>query len=225
MNKSRIILIAILALWLAACSTITSVADLAGNPTAQSSETQSVMVTGIPNLTVTHFAGRVTVREGETGRVSADLTKMSRLSNEASAREQLDEIVMTFTQQNNDVNLTVKGPENPATVSASPTADLSLTVPPGTNLVLTLGAGDITVEEPAGDVVVNSGAGIINVSLPDSASFQLKISGGPTRVNSDFPGVGGTGVATAIETTVGDNPDQSLTITLGAGEVNINQSP
>lgn len=224
MINYRILLIGLICLALSACSVISSVTDLAGNPTAQSSETQGVIVTGVPNLSVTHFAGRVVVREGEPGRINADLTKMSRLGNETRAREQLDEIVMAFTQQNNDVSLTIKGPEATASVSASPTADIALAVPPGTSLVLNLGAGDITVEKPAGDVVVNGGAGIVTITLPADAAFRLKVSGGPTRVNSDFPGVAGGGVATAIDTTVGDNPTQNLVITLGTGEVNINQA-
>jgi hypothetical protein len=225
MKKYRLLMIIVLALLLAACNSISGIADLAGSPTAQSTETQGVIVEGMPNLTVNHFAGKITVREGDPGRISAELTKLSRLRDQDQARAQLDEINMAFTQRGSDVTLTVEGPQSTLDMVASPTADLVLTVPPGTNLALTLGAGDITVEEPAGDVVVNSGAGIVTVTLPDGASFHLKVSGGPTRVNSDFPGVAGAGVATAIETTVGDNPNQSLTITLGAGEVNINQSP
>jgi hypothetical protein len=225
MKKYRVLIIIILILALAACNSISGIADLASNPTASSSETQGVIVEGIPNLTVNHFAGKIDVREGDPSRISADLTKMSRLRDQDQARAQLDEINMAFTQSGTDVVLTVEGPQATLDMIASPTANLELTVPPGTMLNLNLGAGDISIEEPDGDVVVNSGAGNNTVTLRPGTSFNLRVTGGVTQINSDFPGVPGGGVATNVETTVGDNPTQNITITLGAGEVNINQAP
>ncbi|MFO7664376.1 MAG: hypothetical protein R6X18_17530 [Chloroflexota bacterium] len=224
MKKYRVLIIIVLILALAACNSISGIADLAGSPTASSSETQGVIVEGVPNLTVNHFAGKINVREGDPGRISADLTKMSRLRDQDQAQAQLNEINMTITQRGTDVVLTVEGPQATLDMIASPTADLELTVPPGSMLNLNLGAGDISIDEPDGDVVVNGGAGNITVTLPPGTSFNLQVAGGVTRVNSDFPGVPGGGVAANVETTVGDNPTQSLSFNLGAGEVNINQS-
>jgi hypothetical protein len=192
---------------------------IGGDVTATADETSGVIVNGIPSLTVNHFAGTITVHDGEAGKITANLTKQSRIADEAEARAQLDQIVMTFTQNGTDVVLDVDVPDSFAELAQGPTGDLELLVPPGTILDLNLGAGEITVEQPSGDVEVNSGAGTVTVVLPADASFRLMVTGGVATVRSEFEGVPGGGPAAAIDTTVGSNPTQTLTFNLGAGEV------
>ena len=69
-----------------------------------------VIVNGIPTLTVNHFAGTITARDGEPGHITANLTKQSRAKSETDAQAQVDQIVMTFTQHGTDVVLN-DGPE------------------------------------------------------------------------------------------------------------------
>lgn len=214
----KLLITMLFVLLLAACTAIS------GDATAEVTETQGVIVEGVPTLTVNHFAGNIAVKPGDDGKVTANLTKKSRLPDEAEAEAQLDNIVMSFSQRGTDVTLNVEGPENVVGMVNTPSADLELLVPAGATLFLNLGAGDITVEEPAGDVTINTGAGNSTVTLPAEASFRLRVSGGAITVNSEFEGVPGGGLATDINTTIGDDPTLTLTFNLGAGEVRLEKA-
>lgn len=216
-----ILLIALGAIALAGCTTLDAIT---GDVTAESEETQSVIVPGVPSLIVSHFAGNVTIRDGEADKITANLTRQSRLSDVAEAEAQLDLITMTFTQSGTDVTLSVEGRDRAGEGLDAATANLELLVPPGTVLDINLGAGNLTVEQPSGNVRVNLGAGNATVTLPDDASFNLSVSGGVGNVNSDFAGVPGGGIATDIDTTIGDSPTQTLTFNVGAGDININKA-
>lgn len=221
MPRAILILTLLLGLVLAGCTSLTS---LGGDVTAETTETQGVIVEGVPNLIVNHFFGDVVVRPGEDGKITANLTKKSRLPNQAEAEAQLDQVVMSFSQLGTDVTLTIDGPEGRNTVTDVvnlPSADLELLIPAGTTLQVELGAGDVSVEQPTGDVTVNSGASDVTATLPVGASFRLLITGGAVNVTSDFAGVPDGGVATDIDTAVGDNPTQTLAFNLGAGTVRL----
>jgi len=227
MIRKWLVWLFVLALALAGCAGLGGIVGNAvgGGITAEATETQGVIVPDVPALTVDHFAGSITVRDGEADKITANLTKQSRLNDEAAAQAQLAEMVMSFTQSGTDVTLTIEEPGNTgAEMATEPTAELELLVPPGTNLELTLGAGNITVEQPAGDVRINSGAGNATVTLPADASFRLVISGGVSAVQSDFEGVPAGGIATEIDTTIGDNPTQTLTFDVGVGEVRLEEA-
>lgn len=193
--------------------------------TAEETETQGVDVPGVPLLTVNHFAGDIDIRPGEDGHITANLTRRSTLPNAEEAREQLDNIVMTFTQSGTTVALNIEGPDTAIGRINTPSADLELLVPPGTTLDLNLGAGDITVEQSESDLTVNLGAGNSTVTLPADASFRLQVTGGAVNVTSEFEGVPDGGIATDVEATIGDNPTQTLTFNLGAGEVKLQKAP
>jgi|CXWK01.1.fsa_nt_gi hypothetical protein len=210
---------------LSACSALGGLDSLTGEVTAESEETQSVIVPGVPTLIVDHFAGNVTIRDGEADKITANLTRQSRLNDAAEAQAQLDLITMTFTQSGTDVTLSVKGRDGISEGLDAATANLELLVPPGTVLDVNLGAGNLTVERPSGDVTVNLGAGNATVTLPEEASFNLSVSGGVGNVNSEFEGVPDGGIATDIDTTIGDSPTQTLTFNVGAGDINLNIAP
>ena len=89
-----VVLLVLLAAVLPGCSALDG---LGGEVTAESEETQSVIVPGVPSLIVSHFAGNVTIRDGEADKITANLTRQSRLSDAAAAQAQLDLITMTFT--------------------------------------------------------------------------------------------------------------------------------
>lgn len=219
MKRNLLLLFVVVGLLLAGCTEI----RLDGPVTAAENETQSVVVTGVPTVTISNFAGTITVRNGEAGKVTGNLTRQSRATDEAEAQAQLDSITMEISQTNNNVEMTVDAPHNTDNLQAGLTAELEVLVPPGSTLSLNLGAGDITVEEPAADVAYNLGAGTATTVLPADASFNVSISGGVTGVDSDFPEVSGGGLATDMDVTVGANPTQTLTFNVGAGEVNLRQ--
>ena len=221
MSRAIFIITLLLSLALAGCTSISSVG---GNVTAETTETQGVDVVGVPTLTVNHFAGTIRVRRGEGDHITANLTKQSRLPDQAEAEAQLDNVVMAFTQSGTDVTLNIEGPDTMVESINSPTADLELLIPAGTTLDLNLGAGEITLEEPDGDVAVNLGAGDSTAILPADASFRLRVSGGAVTIDSEFEGVPGGGVATDIDATVGSSPTQTVTFNLGAGKVNLQKA-
>lgn len=221
MFRYILLLTLLLGLLLAGCTTL---ATLDGDATAEMTETSGVDVPGPPALTVNHFAGTITVRTGEEGHITAKLTKQSRLPDRVEAEAQLDNMTMAFTQNGTDVTLNVDGPEGIIESVNSPSAELELLVPPSTTLFLNLGAGEITIEEPDGDVDVNLGAGEATAILPADASFRLEVGGGAIGIDSDFAGVPGGGVATAVDVTIGDNPTQTLSFNLGAGDINLQKA-
>lgn len=226
MFHSRWFLLALLVtlVALSACSALGVMDSVTGEVTAESEETQSVIVPGVPTLIVSHFAGNVTIRDGEADKITANLTRQSRLDDAAEAQAQLDLITMEFTQSGTDVTLSIEGRDGASQGLDAATANLELLVPPGTVLEITQGAGNLTIEQPGSDVTVNLGAGNATVTLPEDASFNLSISGGVGNVNSDFAGVPDGGLATDIDTTIGDNPTQTLTFNVGAGDINLNKA-
>ncbi len=223
-NRWLLLPLLLLVVSMSACSALGGLGGLTGDVTAESQETQSVIVPGVPSLIVNHFAGNVTIRDGETDTITANLTRQSRLSDAAEAQAQLDLITMAFTQSGTNVTLTIEGRDGASQGLDAATADLELLVPPGTTLDINQGAGNLTVERPGSDVTVNLGAGNVTVTLPDDASFNLSVSGGVGNVNSDFEGVPDGGIATDIDVTIGDNPTQTLAFNVGAGDININKA-
>jgi hypothetical protein len=221
MSRIYLLMVLPLVVLLAAC---TAFSGLDENATAETTETQGVIVQGVPALTVNHFAGDINVRPGDEGKITANLTRMSRLDDEAEAQAQLDSIVMSFSQQGANVTLDVEGPDSAAEMVNGPSANLELFVPPGAILTLNLGAGDITVEEPQGDLAVNVGSGNSTVTLPGDAAFRLVIGGGAVDVTSEFEGVPVGGVAVGIDAIVGENPTQTLTFNTGAGQVHLQKA-
>lgn len=221
MFRKHLIIFALLVFVLAACMS----GNQSGTVTAESEESQSVIVTGIPSLKVNHFAGTISVKNGEDGKITANLTRQSRSRDETDAQAQLEQIEMAFTQSGLEVELSVDAPDNFAELTTGPTAELELLVPMGTHLDLNLGAGVITADQPAGDLTINSGAGEVTVTMPADASFRVMITGGAAGVDSEFEGIPNGGVAVDIDRTVGDNPTQTLTINVGAGAINLRKAP
>ena len=219
------ILLTLWVLFLLASAGCTALSGLSGGITAESTETQGVDVPGVPSLTVNHFAGEINVTNGEAGRIEADLTKHSRLDNKAEAQAQLDGIVMSFTQSGTDVTLNVEGPDSFSELAAGPSASLEVRVPPGTILDVNLGAGEVTVDQPADDVTINNGAGEATVILPAEAAFHLLVTGGVAEITSDFEGVPNGGVAADVDVMIGADPTQNVTFNLGEGEVHLRQAP
>lgn len=224
MSRKILIPLILCTVVLAACIAIP---ELSGKTTAEETESAELTVDGAPPIEITNFAGTITVREGDPGRISATVLKESRLADAAEAQAQLDEITLTVEETAGGARVVVDGPDNIDNIQdleIGLSARLEVTVPPGSNLDVNLGAGEITLEQPTGDVDVNNGAGEATAILPADASFQLHVSGGVAEVKSEFAGVPGGGVAANVDATVGNDPTQTLTFHLGAGEVRLQKA-
>jgi hypothetical protein len=212
-------------LLLASCM---SLPDLSGEVTAEETESAELAVDGALPIEINNFAGTITVREGDPGQIAATVVKESRLANEADAQAQLDEINLIVEETATGARVEAEGPDNADNledVEFGLTARLEVTVPPGSDLTLNLGAGEITLDQPTGDASVNSGAGAATAILPADASFNVHVTGGVAGIDSEFEGVPDGGIATDVEATIGDNPTQTLTFNLGAGEVKLQKAP
>lgn len=220
MSAKHLMIVLLLGLMLPACIDLPNLSE---TPTVEEDETQGVIVNGIPTLTVDHFAGTITARDGEPGHITANLTKQSRAKSKTDAQAQVDQIVMTFTQNGTDVVLSIDGPNAVDKLANGPSAELELLVPPGTVLNLNLGAGQITVEQPSGDLEVDNAAGLTTVFMPAEASFHLVVDGGVAHMSSEFEDAP-SGLAANIDANVGNNPTQSLTFHIGAGEIELRKA-
>lgn len=216
MSAKHLMIVLLLGLMLPACIDLPNMSE---TPTVEVDETQGVIVNGIPTLTVNHFVGTITARDGEPGRITANLTKQSRAESKDDAQAQVDQIVMTFTQNGTDVVLSIDGPHTLNQLTQGPSAELELLVPPGTALHLNLSAGEITVQQPTGDLEVDVAAGLARVFMAADASFHL-VSSGAAHISSEFEDVP-SGLAANIDTHIGDSPTQALTFHLGAGEIEL----
>jgi len=219
MRARKLSVLAVLLLALAACAGLRGVES--GDITAQAEETQSVIVPGVPTLTVNHFAGDLTIRDGAADKITAHVTRQSTLSDAAAAEASLADITVAFSQSGSDVTLDVEVPKKLTNEINDLQAIVELEVPPGTTLFLNQGGGNVVVEQPSCDVTIDAGAGDFTVTLPADAAFRLIVAGGVAKVASDFEGVPSGGLAADIDTTVGDNPTQTLTFNVGAGQVNL----
>lgn len=199
--------------------------QLSGKITAESTETQTIAVGESPAVEIANFVGVVKVSEGAPGEVTATLTRQSRHDDPAAAEALLDQITWSLIQTGDGARILIEGPDGANDLKAGLSAVAEVQVPPGSDLTVDLGAGEASFDRPTGDVTYNGGAGLAKVILPSDASFTLRVTGGVAAVDSDFAGVPSGGVATDLTHTVGENPTQSLTFNMGAGEIKLEQAP
>lgn len=207
----------ILGLLLVSCSG----AAMLESATASASETQGVVVTGTPSVTLSNFAGAVTVRDGEADRVVANLTKLSHHPDADQAQADVNGINMSISQANNDVDIRIEGPREGDSLSLGAMAEVELLVPPGSEVALTLGSGAIEVVEPSGDIQVELGEGNVTFRMPADASFTVDIAGGEAKLESDFAEVTEEGLADSTVAVVGSDPAVTLFLRLGSGSIRL----
>lgn len=198
---------------------------LSGKITAESTESQTIAVGETPAIEITNPVGMIEISEGTPGEVSATITKQSRHEDPAEGEALLDQITWSLTETGNGVRLLIEGPENTDNFESGLSAVAVVQVPPGSDLVVNLGAGETSIDQPTGDVVYNGGAGLVTVNLPRDASFNLHITGGVAAIESDFAGVPAGGVGTDVTHTIGDNPTQTLMFNMGAGKIHLMKAP
>lgn len=108
-----------------------------------------------PTLVIDNFAGNVRIETGSDGVISA--VASIRAAGAASVRD----ISVEPTQEGDTVSIRTRRPSGRiATVAV----DLDLTVPEGTRIEVTSGAGDVTAEDVHGEIMVDTGAGNVTVT-------------------------------------------------------------
>ncbi len=107
-----------------------------------------------PRLVVDNFAGTVTVVAGERDTIEVVATKR------ANTQNRLDDIEVDWSQNELGVEISTR---RGSLQGGQASVDLDVTAPPGTQIELRLGAGDIRIEDINGEMTVNSGTGDIDV--------------------------------------------------------------
>ena len=167
-NRNLWIIVGVVAILLCLCAVATALIVALGAgfftalPVSQegglgrvTERTEQVYTVGqSPLLEVDSFAGNVTVRTGESGRIRAVVTKNAR--NSAG----LQRIRVDFDQGDNGLRIRASRPTG---LSANESVNLVLYVPADARLDLDTGAGNIEVDGVEGEIVAHTGAGNVHV--------------------------------------------------------------
>lgn len=174
-----------------------------GGDTFAVGDTVSVMVEG--------FAGGVEVSPGGLGSVEISYTKWA-------AREvDLGKIIVATTQVKNDIEIITSKPPNLNQTSV----DLEVITPPGSELVIRLGAGSIQSSiRPGGNCRFEVGAGSIVLLFDDDIGVTVDLSTGVGSVVVDFP-VDGSVSPTSVEGTIGAGDEADIFARTGAGNIQV----
>ncbi len=125
-----------------------------------------------PRLVVVDFAGTVTILAGDADTIEVIATKR------ANTESRLDSIDVDWSQDELRVEITAqRGRPSGGNVSV----DLDITAPPGTEIDLRLGAGDVRIEDILGEISVQTGTGDLDVRA-GGASINLSTGTGDVHV-------------------------------------------
>jgi hypothetical protein len=202
-----------------------------------------------PKLTISNFAGSVTIRPGDGGTVRVVATK------KAKGTGDLDAIVVQMGGQASGVEITTSHPTLPSISDAS--VDVEITVPADTMIDLRTGAGSIDVHDvqgalqveagagsieirgaagavsvttgagsidyegnPAGGCIFHAGVGGIMLRLPADANLTVDLSAGLGGAHSELP-VSGTVTMRLVRGTIGTGSQGSITASAGVGSIDL----
>ncbi len=107
-----------------------------------------------PYLDIINFAGEITIRAGEGDTIQIVATKR------ASRSSALDRIYVDMTEERGQITVRTRKADNLGNAQVA----LEIIAPPGTELSLRTGAGDINVRDISGSIDARTGAGTIQVA-------------------------------------------------------------
>lgn len=168
-NRNVWIIVAVVAVLLCLCTLVTAAIIAAGAglfaamPVVReggigrvTERTEGVYAAGqAPLLEVDNFAGNVTVRTGESGRMRVIVEKRA-MSSEGLARIQVD-----VEEQDNGLRIRSS---RPSTLNANESVDLEVFVPADARLALDTGAGNLQIDDVQGEIRAHTGAGNVEAS-------------------------------------------------------------
>jgi hypothetical protein len=124
-----------------------------------------------PVLQVDNFAGDVTIRTGREGVISVDA------SLRAGQSENLRRISLEPSQEGDTVRIRTR--RSSAQIS-NVSVGLDITVPPGTTVEVTNGAGEVSISDVEGEIAAQTGAGDVEVR---GSQGQVRLSTGAGDVD------------------------------------------
>lgn len=175
---------------------------LANQQTVTTSSTQTLTVSGTTTLIIDNSVGSVQVNTGAPGEVTLTTTKTARAESADAARAELKGINVAISQNGDMITVTTSGGHTSPFRSYA--VDLLVSVPPTTNLDLSLhmgnvniagitgsfngdvGAGNLTATSVtlagASQLHVNSGSVILDAAFAPQSSLDLRVSTGNTTI-------------------------------------------
>jgi hypothetical protein len=126
-----------------------------------------------PVLQIDNFAGNIEIRTGRDGTITAVASRR------AAGAANLQRIVVEPYQEGDTVTIRTRQPSSGISNLA---VDLEVTVPPGTRVALTNGAGEVTIDGVEGEISARTGAG--NIEVGGSAN-QVRLETGAGNVDYD----------------------------------------
>jgi DUF4097 and DUF4098 domain-containing protein YvlB len=212
--------------------------------------TEQVFIVGeAPSLEVENFAGRVTVRSGESGEIRVAVTKR------ALSSDRLDQIDVNVSEQDDGVRIRTSGP---GVLTGNMSVDLEAFVPADARLELDTRAGNVEVDdvrgeisthsgagnvrvqgaaapvrldtnageidyegEPEGDCFFNSAAGNITLRLPADANVEVRLRTGVGNINLGDFDVEGETSRTEVEGMIGTGGEATIEARTGAGNITL----
>ena len=144
-----------------------------------------------PALLIDNFAGNVRIRAGGEGLISADVSRR------AGRSANLRNISIEPSQEGDTVRIVTR---RTSAAMSNVAVNLEITVPAGTRIEVTNGAGDVTIDDVRGEIVVHTGAGDVEVR---GSQGQVRLDTGAGNI--DYAG----------------EPDGASTFNTGAGNIEI----
>jgi hypothetical protein len=182
------------------------------SPEVSTSSSQDLRVSGVPLIHLNSNATDVTILAGtDSSTVHVLVQKHAQAINDASAQAGLNRMKVTATQSGDTIDVETHFTDEAGIILHHEWMDLTITVPPSTNLDLTTGAGDVTITRISGTMQLTSEAGDIalnNSTLEGTSTIHS--DAGNMRLQSVI-----TDAHTSIITTAG-NVDFSGTVERGA---------
>lgn len=221
-----LVLVALLLACGAAITGITWGMAIASEP-ATSTTSQTFAVSGAPSLIVDAAAANVQVETGNSSQITVKVEKEVRAITHGAARQALDSITTSATQDGNTVHVKTgtEGFSGPRFFLMRK-LDVTITVPATTNLTANVSAGNMHVDDITGTLNADLSAGNLemrNVTLTGNSVLTLQAG------NVDFQGA--MQPATNLNVTVSagnatlslpQNTDAHLDGTASAGNINVN---
>jgi hypothetical protein len=140
-----------------------------------------------PTLVIDNFAGNIRIQSGSEGIISA----LAHLRGGGSAN--VERISVEPSQEGDTVRIRTRRPSGQFSNLA---VDLEITVPQGTRIDLTNGAGDVSIDGTEGEIVAHTGAGNVAVSGSegqvrlDTGAGNVDYSGQPQGTSTFGTGAG-----------------------------------
>jgi hypothetical protein len=205
-----------------ACIGGVATAVVFSGPEVSTSSSQDLSVSGVPLIHLNSNASDVTILAGtDHSTVHILVQKHAQAINSASAQAGLNRMKVTTTQSGDTVDVETHFTDEVGIILHHEWMDLTITVPPSTNLDLTTGAGDVTITgiegtmqltSEAGDIALNNSAleGTSTIhSEAGNMRLQSVIADAHTSIitnagNVDFNGKAESGASLSVHTNAGN---------------------